>query len=257
MTSYFYEIAVPVPLEGPFTYKSDQKALQVGCRVAVPFGPRLLIGVVLAEVAEPDNITYSIRGIKRVVDENPVFSPTLMAVALFLHQYYFHPHGETFKVMLPAGIAKKAQRYAHLTAKGLEAVAAGGLLGLVVKDAFKGRKVLKLMTLKKKGLSLDPLLEEGLLTIESSIRPRESITSSGGSRVTVTKEQTLTDNQKSVYDAITAGMGPNRVNSYAKPFLLHGITGSGKTEVYLHLINFAFENQKYIYSTIEQDKWCL
>ena len=239
--TFFYEIAVPVPLQGPFTYKADKEIL-AGCRVAVPFGPRLLIGVVLKKVPEPKETTYKIKAVKRIVDNEPIYSEVLMDVALFMHRYYFHPHGETFKVMLPSGVAAKAESYAHLTAKGLLALKEGKAKEL--KSALRGRKVMKLVTLKKKkDVDILSLTKEGLLTIEASIKPRETASLDAKENLSISKEQTLTPKQAEVYNAITAKMSPDTSETW-KPFLLKGVTGSGKTEIYLQIIRYAFDTTK-------------
>lgn len=102
----FIQVAVPVPIRQLFTYQ-HAVALPSGVRVAVPFGPRSLIGVVVAQQNEADveNIN-KIKPIEKVIDDTPVIDGVLMKMAQWLWQYYHHAPGEVLHAMLPVLLRK-------------------------------------------------------------------------------------------------------------------------------------------------------
>ena len=100
-------VAVPVPLNRTYTYSCDSH-VRPGVRVLVPFGSKKIIGVVLSHENgyHDKNLTYQIKNIFEVLDEEPVYSEVLLELAQWMSEYYFYPIGEILKSMLPSGTAK-------------------------------------------------------------------------------------------------------------------------------------------------------
>jgi primosomal protein N' (replication factor Y) len=99
--SNYCEVALPVPLERPFTYavREGQKP-QRGARVIAPFRNEKLIGVVTRVQAKAPS-EYEVRFLEAVLDEEPLLSDPLLELAEWMAQYYLAPLGEVLRAMLP------------------------------------------------------------------------------------------------------------------------------------------------------------
>src|SRR5690554_2719221 len=91
-------VALDVPLPGPFDYRAPDP-VAVGTRVIVPFGKRVLIGVVVDLPSSSSIPVEQVREIERILDDLPPFTPDWMRLCEFAAGYYHRPLGE---VMLPA-----------------------------------------------------------------------------------------------------------------------------------------------------------
>lgn len=265
------EVALPVPLPGTFTYSHPQVP-PPGTRVIVPFGPRKLVGVVLGVATHlPANMT--LRAIDRVLDEKPAYSAVMLEIARWLSGYYMHPLGEVLKAMLPASSTQSKQIEIRLTEAG-ETERASGFSpeGRLLRKAFGlKRSSLLLASLKRKlehlsaqgdddaaTTSLDTLLKLGLIqrdkkvkvagrrTSDSAAMPRHETPHEGGPGHA--QRLPLTPLQQSAFELIVRqGLGASQDPS---PFLLHGVTGSGKTEIYLQLIAETLERSAHQNQTL-------
>jgi len=227
-------VAVPVPLLQLFDYLPPPgvaaQAILPGTRVTVPFGRGARVGIVIGTQADSSIDVARLKAIGNVLDDVPLISPELLGTLQWLARYYLHPLGEVLETALPAGLRKArvpppegqpglalsvrpeatAARAGSASAALLAALA-GGPLTLVALDArvpgWRGAAA----NLRRRGL----------------LRPVR-LQSSEPSRVRV-EPPPLTQEQQLAIAAIGAQSG-----TFA-PFLLDGITGSGKTEVYLAL----------------------
>src|SRR6202167_910152 len=97
----FCEVALPVPLDRVFTYAvGEGQHPQRGARVIAPFRNEKLLGVVTAvSVASPAGV--EMRFLEAVLDDEPLLSEQLLALAEWMAQYYLAPLGEVLRGMLP------------------------------------------------------------------------------------------------------------------------------------------------------------
>lgn len=234
-------VALDVPVAAPFDYRTGELALRLGHLVVVPFGRRRQVGVVLELVEHSDIADTRLRRIERVLALEPLPADTLQLIR-FCSDYYHHPIGQVALAALPTALrrvnfpgAKISWAYA-LTATG-RAIEVG---------QFPARAVVmrKLMA----ALHASPTMRESQVRLLSTRAPallREWIESGWVERLEAAAAMTdcsapamlpgpeLTEEQRVAVDQIAGGFGR------FSPWLLEGVTGSGKTEVYFRLIELA------------------
>ena len=229
-------MAVPTPLRQQFTYlaPSDDVRVVPGQRVRVPFGRRHVIGVVLA-VDVDSNLPFArMRRIDKVLDTTPVFDSAQLALLRFTSEYFQHPVGEVVSAMLPAGLrhGRRANRVHPVgwraTPAGLTALAVGAVKGMRQLDVLtRLRPKDRVLTTQQLDVSqavLNRLLKKGL--IESV----QIATTDNALQCASMQPLELNVQQRAAVDAILSA------RERFQAFLLEGVTGSGKTEVYLATI---------------------
>jgi len=98
---YWLQVALDVPLYGVFDYRSVVPVI-TGLRVIVPFGRRQLMGVVVACPDQPTLPPESIKSIERVIDDLPPLTSAWLDMAKFAAEYYQRPLGEVMLPVMPA-----------------------------------------------------------------------------------------------------------------------------------------------------------
>ncbi|HEV2176395.1 MAG TPA: primosomal protein N' [Terriglobia bacterium] len=112
------EVAVMAAIHGPLTYRVPPALeLRAGQRVTVPLGPRKVTGIVLEPVARMAP-GVKLRDIFAVLDPEPLLSPELLTLGLWIAEYYLAPVGEVFRAMLPLLPVARRVRLVSLTAAG-------------------------------------------------------------------------------------------------------------------------------------------
>lgn len=242
------EVAIPTPVYQTFTYQSLEP-IRPGTRVLVPFGGRKMVGVVLGEPElRQGERTYDLKSVAQVLDDIPVYSDVILQIARWLSEYYLYPIGEVLRTMLPAGSEIiRVKRYS-LSKKGKKAKDQSDLaLSLLfdkkdfLNDATLKNKIKRLINKGElpRNLSVKGLVDAGLLRLEKSTLVKARALVQEGTAKTLDlnfadqQSLKLTALQQSVFETIVS----KALNSLSpQPVLLRGVTGSGKTEVYLQLI---------------------
>ncbi len=233
----YVAVAVPTPLRNLFHYSLPAgEQVAIGSRVQVPFGSRKLVGVVIEVNSQPDIDLAKVRPVLEVFGSGGNLPEPILRLCRWASEYYHHPIGEVVASALPTLLRKGAApqeptQLLTLTSEGH--LVDPGSLG----RAHAQRKLLG--ALQQSGRTREEL---GAMDISSqttraiekknwAIWRREVPTPfkpfSGGtanhSGITVTEEQ-------------SAAINAVQNHTDLKPFLLYGVTGSGKTEVYLRVI---------------------
>jgi primosomal protein N' (replication factor Y) len=234
-------VALDVPLPTLFDYSvAGNIPVATGQRVIVPFGKRQLTGVVMEHAAATDVAPERIRPVTQVLQDSATLSGELLDLLRFCSDYYRYPIGQTVLSALPVRlrsgkplISKPALSY-RLSASGAALDIATFPKRKVVQRRILARlaqQTCSLAQLKSltptAGRQLQALLEEGY------VEHCEEKVSAGEYRFE--QAHTLTGEQQQAVDAISAARG-------YECYLLHGITGSGKTEVYVHLMHHALRS---------------
>ena len=97
----FCDVALPVPLDRPFTYAVNGTVPAVGARVLVPFSGQRLMGVVVRVHDDLPADDIEIKRVQQVLDDTSLLSPELMQLAAWIAQYYVAPLGEVLRGMMP------------------------------------------------------------------------------------------------------------------------------------------------------------
>jgi primosomal protein N' (replication factor Y) len=123
----FCDVALPVPLDMVFTYRTGESLPFVGGRVLVPFRNERLSGVVTAlHDREP---SMKAKTILEVLDAEPVMDEPLLKLAAWIGQYYLAPIGEVIRTMLPLAAEIKRVKVYRITEAGHEALHASATIG--------------------------------------------------------------------------------------------------------------------------------
>jgi len=235
-----FKIALDVPVNKFFDYISDDMSIKIGQYVKVPFGKRNLIGICCETSIESE---IPVEKLKLIIStENEiVFDESMLKLLYFVSDYYHHPIGQTIMSVVPSRIKKNS-----LTSSKKELIfKADKCLTSEVIDNFPSRQLrLKKVAqailnkdLRQKDLSklvsngsecVGRLEKMGLISSEVFI---QEISRSQQNQPILNKEQ------RKVVDAINN-------NKSFKPWLIHGVTASGKTEVYMNLIAEFLENSQ-------------
>jgi|SRR5579863_1095480 len=257
MPDPYCDVSLPVPLDQPFTYllpETLRQRVQTGCRLLVPFGKRTVAGVVLrthgeAPAAEP-------REALRLLDEEPVLDAGLLKLGRWISEYYCAPLGETLRAMTPLAADIRRGKVYSLTSSGHDSARqfhfddsspdpAGELLRLLdgrpLSGAYLARKVPKaaavLRALEKKGLVE---AEDRTAQRHHRIAPAPEPGGEPAPAIAPRLPRTLNAHQAIAFASIRAALEAGQFTA----FLLEGITGSGKTEVYLSAIEAALGHGK-------------
>lgn len=252
------EVSIPVALEQNFTYLTDA-AIPSGCRVLVPFGERnrKTVGVVIGPSLTSKIEASSLKQIIERLDIEPAYSPALMQLARWISQYYLYPLGEVLRSMLPASQTKNKVSKVKMTDLG-ESVWRNSSHSLypLFRELWKRRAAVASSTWKKRlilfleknpgaKVSLRSLEKAGFLEKEASqttsVRRWKDFEQVLESEAEQEPKKVLSRAQQEVLTCLisSAVMKPEE----KKPVLLHGVTGAGKTEIYLQLIShFLAEN---------------
>jgi primosomal protein N' (replication factor Y) (superfamily II helicase) len=232
------QIALDTPLRRVFDYLPPPGAVQpprLGVRVRVPFGRRRLIGILVGVVSETGVAPLKLKTALEFLDDQSIYDPVTFDLLRWAADYYHHPVGEVFAAALPinlrAGQAAAAKlKVWNLTDLGREALKNPG------SRAPKQRALLEWLETHAnassgqvngffkpallKALASRDFVAASTVTAAAPLKPLEMRPS----------EVTLTAEQTAAVAAILATQSTFAVH------LLYGVTGSGKTEVYLRVI---------------------
>lgn len=243
----YVDVAVPLPAEGPFTYRVPEEfrdRIRFGVRVLVPFRNKIRAGFVVDPCADEPTRT-ELREIDDVPDEPPYMTPELWRFIRWIADYYLLPTGLVLKTALPPGSDRRSRPWAVLTPAGradFEHHTDNAGPSLPTKLKRSGAVEVSELVKHIGEAAFQEAVKSGRLRIEERIaRPRinvrkrllpELLDPAGEVAASLELPPEPTPDQKRV----TAVLEEHVDRGEYAPFLLFGVTGSGKTEVYLRAI---------------------
>jgi len=243
------KVALPVPLPRVFDYllSSGSVPPAVGCRVSVPFGSRKLVGVVIGAADHSDFPASRLKKITAVIESSPVLPAELLELLKWAATYYHHPLGEVISTALPAALRAGKPAQIRQVEHWRIAEAAVDADPEALKRAPLQRRVFEFI----RGAP-SPVSREVLSELSANWRSAVSgLVERGWIDSLVTDDVTASPAGSESGPVLNAEQtaAVEQVNASAdrfRSFLLHGVTGSGKTEVYLGAINHQLERDKQV-----------
>ena len=232
-------VALDVPLPRLFDYKIDPAGrATAGSVVLAPFGKKIAVGVVLETAATSEVAPARLRPLLTVRDDVPPLPPDVLSLLRFCSEYYHHPIGEVVLNALPTRLRRRHALKAEPDRLLLTPAARAAGVDALPSRAKTLRSLLVRLDAAADGLALATLRAES----PAVMRAARDLIKRGWAVAVVTADgapcsapqilpgPALTAAQHAAVESIRASFG--RFHGW----LLHGITGSGKTEVYLELI---------------------
>ena len=242
-------VGFDVPLDRLFDYRCDDaRESDIGARVLAPFGKRSMVGVIL-EITDTSSVAIArLKPITKMLREAPGFSPDDIQLIRFAADYYQHPLGAVVMSALPVGLRRARKTpVKSLTHYGLTALGATRTVDSLPARAATQRRLLALFLAHRSlddaavracaptaKIALRQLIESGYVaTCEGALTRAPDATTPNAPEII---GPPLTPDQAAAVTALLADL------SAFKAHLLLGVTGSGKTEVYLRTIDAVLKN---------------
>jgi len=240
------KVAIPAPLRTTFDYlpPANQAQIAIGSRVLVSFGRRQSVGVVLGYAKDSDIAPAKLKRVKAVLDSQALLPPDLLALLEWTASYYHHPIGEAIQTALP--VLLRRDRPAEVKKE----------LAWSLTDAGREFDKEEIKRAPLQGRLLEALGSSGAMNVSqlgeiskgwrSAMRQLEQ---KGLVSVTSHEKKPPIPGQRDTPPKLNAAQAAaiEKIQATREGFscgLLHGVTGSGKTEVYLQLVQPVLEAGK-------------
>ena len=260
----FVDVILPLPLDGVFTYSvptSEEGRVKVGARVLVPFGRNKTYVGIISHIHNQSPEGYQTKDILQVMDFSPILLDSQLKLWQWIADYYMSPIGEVYKAALPSGLKAedgykpKTELYIRLTSPFRSEQALHVALNMLQRADKQQKAFIDYLALSGwdsgvgTELTRDELLNQGhsLPTINALVKRGllETYECEVG-RLNNNQEphleniKPLSTTQQDAFNQIQFSFLKKNVT------LLHGVTSSGKTEIYIHLIQQALEQKKQV-----------
>jgi primosomal protein N' (replication factor Y) len=248
------EVALPLPLPRTFTYNAAGAAIAPGTRVRVPFSGRKLVGWVVGETVVGAKELTRLKDIEKVLEDVPSVPADLLALCRWISEYYVTPLGVVIRAALPAALSDnariappaKTRRIVRITKQIESLQQRDAIFGRAqrqrecfeVIEASAGRMDVSHLT-EQLGFSasvIHELVKKDVAVIEEERVLRDPFVDAPFQAAT---DHTHTADQVNALQALQEAA----LAGDSRPHLLFGVTGSGKTLVYIELLKEVVQRQ--------------
>lgn len=259
----YADIIMPLPLQGDYTYRIPdeiEEKIKIGCRVKVQFGKtKTYIGIV-HKMHNDGSQDYQIKSITKLLDQYPTVNTKQLELWEWISNYYICPLGEVFNAAMPAGLKNESFKpkieVCVRLADGIDPSRLGSIINFLRKS--KKQQVLFETYIEMSGHrttgTFKPIAKSELLhlchatnqTFNGLVEKKLLVQYEHKTgRLTldefvVEPLHELNAAQQKAYDEI------NKILEAKDVVLLHGVTSSGKTEIYIHEITKAISEGKQV-----------
>ena len=266
----FVDVALPLPLEGFFTYtvpEDMRDAVKTGMRAVVPLGrSKTYVGVVVEiHDRKPD---FETRDIIDLPDSKPLVTDSQLKLWKWVADYYMSPFGEVYNVAMPSGLKDNSYRpkyetFVSLSPQFRQEHALHVAFGMLQRSAQQQKVFADYLALSHYDSMEGDVCKEGIVEVS-----RDELVNFSHSKTAVVKalvdRKILMLYQREVARLNKGGephlervnkLNPVQLDAYNSILfqflkrdvtLLHGVTSSGKTEIYIHLIKKALDEHKQV-----------
>jgi primosomal protein N' (replication factor Y) len=248
--SRILKVAVNVPLSRDFDYLPSKTGPEplLGCRVRVPFGRRQQIGMVTGHSQTTDIPLHKIKPCIEVLDREPLLAEADLWLIRFTSDYYHHPIGEVVSAALPSRLRQGKSLHPEVEKVAITAIGEDTDLEALTKRAPRQAELLlALLDAGGEGLEAD-YLTDILPTWRRSMKPlaEKQFASSFTARGDDFDERLIGEKQSgpTLNNEQQAALRTLRESDQFAASLLDGVTGSGKTEVYLQRVQDVLDKGK-------------
>jgi primosomal protein N' (replication factor Y) len=240
------EVVFPEPPHGPYDYRVPETLkgmLRAGQRVQVPLGKgdRLVVGYCTAVATKPVG-SRPLKELRGVVDGEPLLSPAMLRLTAWMADYYLCPLGQVLQAVVPSGVRGQAGTR-EMTFLSVPEVVSRQLAAGSLKLGAKQADALRILAASSRPLTPPELAQAAKCTLGPIAELRKKRLVAADVRrisqveldeVPAPREDhlSLNDDQQVALERIVAALTAPRHET----ILMHGVTGSGKTEVYIRAI---------------------
>ena len=262
----FVDVILPVPLDGLFTYSIPQPLagrVQQGVRVLVPFGKNKTYVGIASRIHDQQPEGYLVKPILQVLDANPILFSHQLHLWQWIADYYMSPIGEVYKAALPSGLKAedgykpKTELYIRLSPTFRNEPSLHVALNMLQRAPKQQAAFIDYLRLSgwdeqtapDYHLTRDELLNAGHTLPTVNLLVKRGILENyemevgrlnHSSEPHMENIKPLSEPQQDAYNQIQFQFLKKNVT------LLHGVTSSGKTEIYIHLIRQALDQKQQV-----------
>lgn len=267
----YVEVILPLPLDGSFTYAVGDiwlSKIQPGVRLLVPLGKSKRYIAVAVRMTD-DRPDFEVKEIISVLDDNPIILPNQLKLWHWISAYYLSPLGDIFKAALPSGLKTqdsykpKTEQYVGLTEQFRNEQALHIAISTLSRATKQQKALVDFLALSHWDSLDDTINNEEI--VEVTKEELMNISHSNAQTIKNLVDRKILHTYEKEVGRLNNGGTPhlenikklnefqhkayNEINSQfeeKKVVLLHGVTSSGKTEIYIHLIKKALDEHKQV-----------
>ena len=266
----YADIILPVPLDGLFTYSipdTMQPLLKPGMRVLVPFGRNKSYVGIVDHLHDNKPEGYTVKPITQLMDQQPIMLDAQLKLWHWIADYYMSPIGDVMKAALPAGLKAeegyrpRTETYIRLTPAYQNETTLHVALNILARAPKQQQAFISYLQLSgwdmigDEDTSISPVTREELMNQSGATLPTLNLLVKRGMLETYEVEVSRLNKNGEPHPELIKKMSAPQQEAYNQILfsflkksvtLLHGVTSSGKTEIYIHLIQREIEQHRQV-----------